>query len=174
MYDEENLANVEVWPMYVIREIEEKDNARIEQIIKQSLEDVGLNIPGTSYVDPQLGNLTQYYAELPNAKYWVAENEEGEVVGGVGIAPLAKQEGVCELQKLYITPEARGNGLSHQLMEAALAFAKKHYAYCYLDTFEKLYVANLLYEKYGFEELEQPLEGTEHNACDKWFMKKLS
>src|SRR5690606_41560475 len=98
--------------------------------------DLGLNIPGTSYVDPQLGNLTQYYAELPNAKYWVAENEDGEVVGGVGIAPLAKQEGVCELQKLYITPEARGNGLSHQLMEAALAFAKKHYAYCYLDTFE--------------------------------------
>ena len=68
-----------------------------------------------------------------------------------------------------------GNGLSHQLMEAALAFAKKHYADRYLDTFEeKLYVANLLYEKYGFRELEQPLEGTEHNTCDKWFMKKLS
>ena len=31
-----------------------------------------------------------------------------------------------------------------------------------------------LYEKYGFEKLEKPLSGSEHNACDAWFMKKLN
>jgi len=33
-------------------------------------------------------------------------NEQDEMVGGVGIAPFEEIEGICELQKLYITPEA--------------------------------------------------------------------
>lgn len=156
-----------------IREIKEKDNPAIEQIIKRSLESFGLDIPGTAYFDPQLSSLSDYYHKLPNAKYWVVVDEQEEVVGGVGIAPFGKHDGVCELQKLYIKPEAQGLGLSKQLMETALCFAKKHYAHCYLETMEKLRVANRLYERLGFRKLEQPLDGSEHGTMDRWYLKEL-
>lgn len=157
-----------------IREIKEKDNHTMERIIKRSLESFGLNIPGTAYFDPQLSSLAQFYKETPNAKYWVAVNEQDEAVGGVGIAPFGQMAGLCELQKLYITPEARGLGLSNELMKAALGFAKEHYTHCYLETLQKLGAANSLYMKFGFHPLEQPLDGSEHNAMDAWYMKELS
>ena len=157
-----------------IREIEEKDNKTMEQIIKRSLESFNLNIPGTAYFDPQLGSLAQFYKQQSNAKYWVVVNEQDEVVGGVGIAPFGLKMGVCELQKLYITPEAQGMGLSRELMKVALDFAKDHYTYCYLETLKKLQAANLLYIKLGFQPLERPLDGSEHNAMDAWYIKELS
>lgn len=158
-----------------IREIEERDNQTIEHIIKHSLESFGLNIPGTAYFDPQLSSLAQFYKQQPNAKYWVAVNEQDEVVGGVGIAPFAQKREICELQKLYISPEAQGIGLSKELIQVALDFAKETaYTYCYLETMTKLKVANLLYLKFGFQQLENPLDGSEHSACDAWFIKKLA
>ncbi|MFC3039172.1 GNAT family N-acetyltransferase [Virgibacillus xinjiangensis] len=156
-----------------IREIEEKDNRAIEQIIKRSLESFGLDIPGTAYFDPQLSNLAQFYNQQPGAKYWVAMDEQDEVIGGVGIAPFGDHPGVCELQKLYITPEAQGMGLSRELVAVALDFAKNHYTYCYLETLEKLQVANLLYSKLGFRPLERPLDGSDHNVMDAWYIKEL-
>jgi putative acetyltransferase len=156
-----------------IREMEERDNQRMEQIIKRSLESVDLNIPGTAYFDPQLSNLAQFYKEQSNAKYWVAVNEQDEVVGGVGIAPYNKENGICELQKLYITPASQGMGLSKELMKAALDFAKEHYTYCNLETMKKLQTANLLYSKLGFRQLDKPIEGSEHNVMDAWYIKEL-
>lgn len=157
-----------------IREIEEKDNETMEQIIKRSLESFQLNIPGTAYFDPQLGYLAQFYKRQSNAKYWVVVNNQDEVVGGVGIAPFGLKTGICELQKLYIKPEAQGMGLSRELMKVALDFAKEHYRCCYLETLKKLKVANLLYIKLGFQQLERPLDGSEHNAMDAWYIKELS
>jgi putative acetyltransferase len=157
-----------------IREIEEKDNEAIERIIKRSLESFYLNIPGTAYFDPQLGMLAQYYKEQANARYWVVVNEQGEVVGGVGIAPLGQKTGICELQKLYLIPAAQGIGLSKELMREALGFAKEHYTHCYLETLKKLQAANHLYIKTGFQQLDSPLNGSEHSAMDTWYIKELS
>ncbi|GAB3056629.1 GNAT family N-acetyltransferase [Virgibacillus ainsalahensis] len=157
-----------------IREIEEKDNQTMEQIIKRSLESFNLDIPGTAYFDPQLSSLAKFYKEQSNAKYWVAVNEQDKVVGGVGIAPFGQKTGICELQKLYITPEAQGKGLSKELMKVALDFAREHYTHCYLETLKKLQAANLLYIKLGFQQLERALDGSEHNAMDLWYIKELS
>jgi putative acetyltransferase len=156
-----------------IREIEERDNQTMEQIIKRSLESFNFDILGTAYFDPQLSNLAQFYKEQSHAKYWVAVNEQDEVVGGVGIAPYDQKNGICELQKLYITPKAQGMGLSKELMKVALEFAKEHYTYCYLETMEKLQTANLLYSKLDFRLLDKPIEGSEHNVMDAWYLKEL-
>ncbi|WP_164667231.1 GNAT family N-acetyltransferase [Virgibacillus doumboii] len=157
-----------------IREIEEKDNKSMEQIIKRSLESFDLDIPGTAYFDPQLRNLAQFYKQQSNATYWVAVNEQDEVVGGVGIAPFWEKTGVCELQKLYITPAAQGIGLSKELMKVALNFSKKYYTHCYLETMEKLQAANSLYIQFGFQQLESALDGSAHNTMDTWLIKELS
>ena len=156
-----------------IREIKEADNKIVELIIKQSLESFGLNLPGTAYYDPQLGHLTAFYQQTPNAMYWVLVNENDVAVGGVGIAPFGNNPDICELQKLYISPEAQGLGYSRKLMNIALEFAKKHYTYCYLETMNKLEIANLLYSKLGFQQLDKPLNGSEHGTMDTWYIKKL-
>ncbi|WP_018932409.1 GNAT family N-acetyltransferase [Gracilibacillus lacisalsi] len=157
-----------------IREMVEKDNQAMERIIKQSLESFSLNISGTAYFDPQLGRLAQFYQQQPNAKYWVVVNEHEEVMGGVGIAPFDQEKNICELQKLYIIPEAQGRGLSKKLITVALNFAKKHYTFCYLETMDKLQIANQLYSRFGFKQLDKPMEASEHNACDTWYIKELS
>jgi putative acetyltransferase len=59
-------------------------------------------------------------------------------------------------------------------MTTALQFARKHYSSCYLETFESLHAANSLYEKFGFERLQAPLSGSEHNACDTWYIKHFN
>ena len=157
-----------------IREIDEKDNQIMEQIIKRSLESFNLDIPGTAYFDPQLGRLSQFYKKQPNAKYWVAVNTQHDVVGGVGIAPFAGKPEICELQKLYITPAFQGRGFAKKLMRTALDFASNYYTYCYLETMEKLQAANRLSSQLGVRELDNALEGSEHGTMDTWFLKKIS
>jgi putative acetyltransferase len=156
----------------MIREMKKEDNAKVKEIIQDSLKSLGLAIPGSAYFDPQLGNLHEYYHDLKHANYWVVEME-GEVVGGVGIAPFNEHDKVCELQKLYLRPQAQGLGLSTKLMETALSFASKHYEKCYLETMHELKIACILYEKFGFTPLPEPLPGSEHSAMDAWYLKDL-
>ncbi|MDV2581353.1 GNAT family N-acetyltransferase [Alkalibacillus haloalkaliphilus] len=154
-----------------IREIENRDNKAMEYIIKQSLEEFNLDIPGTAYYDPELSNLTEHYAKQQNAQYWVVVNDENDVLGGAGIGPF--QDNIGELQKLYIKRDAQGLGLSKKLMKVALEFAKQHYTHCYLETMEILHAANQLYSNFGFEQLQQPLDGSDHGTMDTWFIKEL-
>ncbi|UXV29509.1 GNAT family N-acetyltransferase [Mammaliicoccus sciuri] len=154
----------------IIREMKKEDNAKVKEIIQDSLESLGLAIPGSAYYDPQLNDLHQYYANLKHANYWVAEID-GEIVGGVGIAPFNEHDKVCELQKLYLIPKAQGLGLSKELMETALSFAFEHYEHCYLETMHELKAACILYEKFGFTLLKEPLPGSDHSAMDAWYIK---
>jgi putative acetyltransferase len=157
----------------IIREIKKEDNAKVKDIIQDSLKSLGLAIPGSAYYDPQLNDLHQYYNDLKHANYWVIEME-GEVVGGVGIAPFNEHDKVCELQKLYLSPKAQGLGLSKKLMETALSFAANHYEKCYLETMHELKTACTLYGKFGFTLLSEPLPGSEHSAMDAWYLKDLN
>lgn len=157
----------------MIREIKKEDNEKIKTIIQNSLESLNLVIEGTAYFDPQLSNLYHYYINLTNAKYWVVEIN-GTVVGGVGIAPFNEKEDICELQKLYLAPEAQGLGISKKLMETALFFASKYYKKCYLETTHDLKAACTLYEKFGFKLLNSPITGSEHTAMDTWYLKVLN
>ncbi|MBP2098776.1 GNAT family N-acetyltransferase [Enterococcus rivorum] len=156
----------------LIREIQEKDNQVIQMIIQQSLKSFDLAIPGTAYFDPQLANLAGYYQQLPNGNYWVVE-ENGQILGGCGIGPFDEEKGICELQKIYLTPESQGKGVAKKLMNKALAYAEEHYDFCYLETMKRMEKANKLYQSFGFQQLAEPLKGSEHSAMECWYLKKL-
>ncbi|WP_440898768.1 GNAT family N-acetyltransferase [Bacillus cereus] len=156
----------------IIREMKKEDNAKVKEIIQDSLKSLGLALPGTAYFAPQLNDLHQYYNNLEHANYWVVEME-GEVVGGIGIAPFNEHDKVCELQRLYLIPKAQGLGFSKKLMETALSFASKQYDKCYLETMHELKTACILYEKFGFILLNEPLPGFEHATMNAWYIKSF-
>ena len=158
--------------MFKIREIEAKDNSRIEKIIRDCLIEYGGNHEGTAWADPNLGRFSEIYRDELN-KYWVAENEEGVVVAGVGIGKLDVVDGVCELQKMYCIKEARGTGIAKQLINTALDYAKKYYKKCYLETLDNMIEAQKFYEKNGFERTYEQIVKTDHFACEVKYIKEL-
>ena len=157
---------------YKIREIEEKDNKEIEAVIRACLIEFGANHEGNAWTDQNLGRFSEIYNTEGN-KYWVAVDENSKIVGGVGIGKLDGIDDVCELQKMYCLPNARGTGLSHELMNIALEYAKKYYSRCYLETLKNMVAAQKFYEKYGFERIYEPLVKTEHFACDVRYIKNI-
>ena len=157
---------------YTIREIEAKDNKDVEKVIRTCLIEFGANHEGTAWADPNLGRFSEIYNTEGN-KYWVAIDENNNVVGGVGIGKLDGIEDVCELQKMYCLPEARGTGIAHELMKMALEYGAQYYSKCYLETLENMVAAQKFYEKYRFERIYEPLVKTEHFACDVRYVKNL-
>ena len=157
---------------YTIREIEERDNQEVENLIRSCLVEFGANHEGTAWTDPDLGRFSKIYRGGGN-RYWVALDADGKVVGGVGIGALPGAAGICELQKMYCLPEARGTGLSHRLLAVALEYAKRHYDGCYLETLGNMVAAQKFYEKYGFARIDAPPAQTGHFACDILYMKDL-
>ncbi len=157
---------------YTIREIKKEDNKQVEDVIRSCLIEFGANHEGTAWADPDLGRFSEIYNTEGN-KYWVAIDENNQVVGGVGIGKLEKADDVCELQKMYCLPQARGTGISHKLMDIALEYAKNYYNRCYLETLENMIAAQKFYEKYGFKRIYEPIVETEHFACDVRYIKDL-
>lgn len=153
-----------------LREMTYEDKDNVKKLVQSSLKKLGFDKPGTAYFDPELNDLYSYYQRLENGNYWVIE-DGGDIIGGVGIAPFKAR--ICELQKLYLDETYQGKGLANELMDVALEFATKYYEGCYLETHTDLLAACLLYDKYEFELLEAPIEGSEHSAMDKWYFKRL-
>ncbi len=155
---------------YTIRPIEERDNAAVEKVIRTCLMEFGANHEGTAWADPDLGRFSQIYS-TPGNRYWVAEDEAGRIVAGVGIGCMTPT--VCELQKMYCLPEARGTGIAHRLMGLALEYAKEYYAQCYLETLDNMIAAQKFYEKYGFRRTDHPPVQTEHFACEVRYIREV-
>ena len=157
----------------VIREIQKRDNPAIATIVRTVLIEMGAPKVGTAYADPHLDFLFETYSE-PKSMYFVIENNE-KIIGGAGIGPLENEENsICELQKMYFLPEARGMGLGTQMMERCLKAAKDFgYKKCYLETLPTMLAAQKLYQKAGFEYLCEPLGATGHTSCPVWMLKEL-
>jgi putative acetyltransferase len=157
----------------IIREIQKKDNSAIAAIVRNVLMEMGAPKIGTAYADPYLDSLFEVYA-VPNAIYFVVENN-GKIIGGAGIKQLDNSdENICELQKMYFLPEARGLGLGKKLMDLCLEKATEFgFESCYIETMTYMNAAQKLYRKSGFEYLEQQIGHTGHNSCEVWMLKKL-
>ena len=100
---------------------------------------------------------------------------ENKIVGGAGIAPLKNSDkNICELQKMYFLPVARGKGLGSLMIKKCIDYASKsRFEYCYIETMHNMINAQKLYKKYGFEFIDSPLGNTGHSSCPVWMLKKL-
>ncbi|HUX83671.1 MAG TPA: GNAT family N-acetyltransferase [Chitinophagaceae bacterium] len=148
--------------------IRKQDDPRIARIIRQTLTEFGIAGPGTVFNDEAIDHLSRSFSE-PRSRYFVARRKN-DILGGAGIHPLeGGDEETCELQKMYVVPEARGNGLGRMLMDECLAFAREAgFRTCYIETMPQLKSALKLYESTGFTYLKSPMGKTGHFACGLW------
>ena len=157
----------------IIREIQPNDNPDIAKVIRQVFIDNNLPKTGTAFADIYLDTLFEVY-NTPKSVYFIVENEN-QVIGGCGIAQLENSnENICELQKMYFLPEARGIGMGFKMMELCLQKANEFgFDSVYLETLPEMLDAQKLYKKVGFEYLSEPKGNTGHCTCPIWMLKKL-
>ena len=158
---------------YILREIAQKDNYQIAKAIRSVLVEMGAPKVGTAYEDKALDNMTNAYNKT-GAAYFVIEFNE-KIIGGAGIAQLENYDGnICEFQKMYFLPEARGLGLGSKMITICLEKAKEFgFEKCYLETMPYMESARALYKKNGFISLDKPVGDTGHYSCNVWMLKDL-
>ena len=158
---------------FIIREIESKDNLELANVIRSVILEMGAPKVGTAYQDKATDKMFETY-QKEKAIYYVVEHKN-KIVGGAGIAKLDNFDGdICELQKMYFLPIARGKGLGAKLIAVCLEKAKKFgFESCYLETLPYMKAAVKLYRKLGFINLDKPMGNTNHYSCNVWMIKKI-
>ena len=156
-----------------IREVIRSDNPHLAIVIRRVLKEMKVPLKGTAYADRELDNMYQAYS-IPRSRYFVVEFN-GQILGGAGIMPLNKgAKNICELQKMYLDPKARGKGLGTNLLELCLSFARENnFSLCYLETMPYMLDAQELYRKNGFIYINNPMGDTGHYSCPVWMTKEL-
>ena len=117
--------------------------------------------------DAEVAGMPGKYAP-PSGELLLARNEAGVAVGCVGVRPLASNVAasmICEMKRLYVSPEGRGSGVGKTLASSVIAAAERlGYGEMRLDTLPSMGAALGMYRRFGFQEIsayyETPLEGT--------------
>jgi putative acetyltransferase len=117
-----------------------------------------------------------FYASYQRQRtlYFVAVLD-GEVVGGAGVAPLSAADPLtCELQGMYLRPDARHRGIGHALLERCIVAAKQFlYVRCYLETATDMQEAVEFYGRHGFQDLQAPPGQGVRRGGERWMMRAL-
>ena len=80
----------------------------------------------------------------------------------------------CELQRMYLKREARGQGVGTLLLDACLDAARRFwFVRCYVETLSEMNQALKLYSRNGFVELKRAIGDTGHAHNDRWLMRDL-
>ena len=138
-YDRENS------PVVIIREADNADVADIGRLFEEYAHALGIDL-GFQDFDQELASLPGAYA-APTGRLLLAA-DGASPVGCVAVRRLG--DDVCEMKRLYVRPEARGQGLGRRLAEAAIAFGRAAgYRAMRLDTLPSMATAHELYRDLG-------------------------
>jgi ribosomal protein S18 acetylase RimI-like enzyme len=100
----------------------------------------------------------------PSGELLLARNAYGNAVGCVGLRPM-DTPGLCEMKRLYVSPEARRGSVGTSLVDTLITVAQQFgYREMRLDTLPSMSQAQALYRKLGFEitdpYYDSPVPGT--------------
>jgi putative acetyltransferase len=158
----------------IIRPLEPDDNPAIARIIIETLAEFGFSGPGTAGSDLETASLFEYYQQS-NAGYWVAE-EEQVLLGGMGFSRLkgtSIEESVCELEKGYLLPHARGKGIGKRLLQQCMTAARDMgYRYMYAETTAEL-ESRVLLERWGFYPVAEKMGNNGHHLVTLFYLCDL-
>ena len=158
---------------HVIRPIQIQDNAPVARLIREVMIEFQAVGDGYSIVDPEVDEMYGSYRNHRSCYYVIVLDKE--VVGCGGIAPLTGGDKfTCELRKMFFLTETRGLGLGRRLLLLLMNEARKRgYKKCYIETLDRMSLANHLYLESGFELLKTPIGNTGYCSCDRWYRMHL-
>jgi drug/metabolite transporter (DMT)-like permease/GNAT superfamily N-acetyltransferase len=108
--------------------------------------------------------------EDPDGTFLVVYDDLGRPVACGGIRSLG--DGVAEVKRMYVVPEARGEGIGAQLLKRLEDEARRRgYSHLRLDTAAPLTAAQALYRRAGYREIP---DYNGNAAASHWFEKDLS
>lgn len=100
--------------------------------------------------DDEIENLEQKYG-MPDGRLYVVYFN-GQLAGCIGLRNIDNEN--CEMKRLYVRPEFRGNHIGDHLIKKIIDDAKEiGYKSMLLDTFPFLESAIHLYKNFGFYEI---------------------
>ena len=102
-------------------------------------------------LETELARLPGRYAP-PAGALLLARDPNGTALGCIGVRPFDRP-GACEIKHLYVRSQARGAGLGHELVNAAVAAAEAAgYPEALLDVLSTMEAAISIYRNAGFIE----------------------
>ena len=105
----------------------------------------------------------------PGGHVLFAIDQDGRVVGTVALK--RESEGVYELTKMAVAPEARGGGVGRALMQGVLdAFRAREGRELFLESNSMLGPAIALYESVGFRHHPAPRPGSHYARADVYMV----
>jgi GrpB-like predicted nucleotidyltransferase (UPF0157 family)/ribosomal protein S18 acetylase RimI-like enzyme len=153
--------------MAAIREADSRaDITQIRLLFEEYARSLGVDLSFQDF-NEELASLPGAYSG-PGGRLFLAA-DGARAVGCVGVRPLG--DGICEMKRLYVRPEARGQALGRTLAEAAITFAKAaNYHAMRLDTLPTMAAAQDLYKELGFRDVApyryNPVPGTAFMQLD--------
>lgn len=146
-----------------IRSYDASDYPAVRALIEGVLTEFGFAF-AVGGLERDLSEIGTRYG-TPQAGFWVAE-AGAILVGTVAIRPKADR--TCELKRLYLDPQWRGQGLGQVLYAHAESFARQAgYERIWLDSSRRFGSAHRLYERNDFVLVERLDNDWEDNVYEK-------
>ncbi|HKF00652.1 MAG TPA: GNAT family N-acetyltransferase [Candidatus Sulfotelmatobacter sp.] len=138
---------------YELRSATNGDSDAIKELLFAVLREYRLQ-PDPDGTDADLNDIETSYLRSGGC-FDVLVDSRGVIVGSVGLYPI--DSATCELRKMYLSQQVRGQGQGRRLLEHALARAKEiGFRRIVLETASVLKEATALYRRYGFQPYQAP------------------
>ncbi|NJL47780.1 MAG: GNAT family N-acetyltransferase [Leptolyngbyaceae cyanobacterium SM2_5_2] len=152
---------------YGIRSWQPADREGVGQLIAAVLAEYGLGWEPQGSDRDALEVETYYWQ--PGGEFWVVE-DQAKIVGSAGYYPTHRGLKAVEIRKMYLHPQARGQGLGRYLLtKLEVAIQRRGFQTIWVETASVLQAAVKLYETSGY----QPACGVETGRCDRIYAKIL-
>lgn len=138
---------------YELRSATNGDSDAIKELVFTVLREYGLQ-PDPDGTDADLNDIETSYLHS-GGFFDVLVDSRAVIVGSVGVYPIDSTS--CELRKMYLSRQVRGQNQGKRLLEHALARAKEiEFRHMVLETASVLKDAITLYGRYGFRPYRAP------------------
>lgn len=154
-----------------IRTLTAQDTDALEQVrqfFRNYAGGLGVDLSYQGF-DQEMAALPGAYA-APEGRLFFAEVDD-QPAGCVGVRPLPDSDGLCEMKRLFVEPQFRGQSVGRTLALAAIKAAKQiGYKKLMIDTLPSMRMAVKLYRELGFTEApryyQTSVEGSMFLALD--------